>query len=158
MQRIPDDERLSAELADIYENHYAFDEAIALYKAVLLKNPVNQLAANNLASILVAHKNDEANLKLALELVSGFESSKNPVYLDTLGWVLYKTGNVNKAIDLISKAVNAAPEIPHFHYHLGIAYYNSDKDKARFHLAKALDSNLNFPGRDDAVKAIMTIN
>ena len=157
LQKIPDDERLSTELADIYENHYAFDEAIALYKTVLLKNPNNRPVANNLASILVNHKVDEASLKLALELVSGFESSRNSVYLDTLGWVLYKTGDVKKAIAPLSEAVKLAPDIPHFHYHLGMAYYISDKHKARFHLAKALDFNLNFPGRNDAVKAIMAI-
>ena len=158
LKMIPDDERLSTELADIYESHYEYDKAIALYEAVLINNHSNLLAANNLASILVNHKENQVDLKRAKELAARFEASKNPVYLDTLGWVLYKTGNMKKAIELLNKAVKAAPTVPHFNYHLGMAYHALRDPLARKYLAAALESNLKFPGRREAEMVMQRLN
>ena len=152
------DERLGAELADFYERQKKYDEAIEQYKKVLAVNPHYSLAVNNLASILVNYRSDQQSLTYAKELMARYELSGRPVFLDTLGWIYYKLGDDSKAIELLTRSVKLAPDVPHFHYHLGMAYFKSDKNKARLHLAKALEFNLNFPGRDEAVQAIMAIH
>lgn len=154
LKRIPDDERLSTELAGIYENHYEYDKAIKLYMNVLVKNPGNHLAVNNLALILANYKDSEVDKKRALKIAEVFESSNNPVYLDTLGWVLYKNGQLNKAVQLLNKSVDAAPDVPHFNYHLGMVYDALGNPLAKKYLTAAVQSELNFPGRQEAAAAL----
>ena len=59
---------------------------------------------------------------------------------DTLGWVQYRTGDYAKAVEILEGVVNAAPQVPIFHYHLGMAYAKAgDKAKAKAALAKAIE-------------------
>src|ERR1039458_559768 len=46
---------------------------------------------------------------------------------DTLGWAYYHQGAYSSAVDILQEAVNAQPDNPTFHYHLGMAYEKSNK-------------------------------
>jgi tetratricopeptide (TPR) repeat protein len=60
-------------------------------------------------------------------------------------------GNLDKAIETIEKVVKAAPTVPVFRYHLGMAYYKQGNiAEAKTHLAKAIETKESFVGIDEA--------
>jgi putative PEP-CTERM system TPR-repeat lipoprotein len=151
LQAIPDDLELLMSMAGAYELNKNYDKAIATYERVLSKQPGNDVAANNLASLLLDHGTGSDSLKRAKELTSRFESSPQPAFLDTLGWVYYRSGELDKAISVMEKVVKQAPAVGIFHYHLGMAYYKKgDNASAKAQLSKALEAKNDFPGIDEA--------
>lgn len=147
---IPDDNNLSVRLASVYELSGQFDDAIATYSAVLKNNPGNALVANNLASLLTDRKGDKASLERARQLAAPFESSDQPALLDTLGWVYYKLDDVDSALPLLKKAVDAAPKSGVLRFHLGMAYYKKgDKKAAKDELTRAFATEQKFTGEDE---------
>jgi tetratricopeptide (TPR) repeat protein len=128
------------------------DRAIQEYDALLRLNPRVLIAANNLAALLVDQKGDQKSLERALVLTKEFETSApNPYFLDTLGWVHLKLGHREEAVRMIRQAAVKAPDHPVVNYHLGIAYFKSGQmAEAKTHLQKAVASQKDFPGMDEA--------
>ena len=120
---LPSDERLMLELAGYYEIGKDFDSAISTYRELLKINPENDLAANNLANILLKHGKGGGDLERVVSLVERFNNSTDPYFLDTYGWVMFKSGGVEKAVDSLRKVVEMAPDVAIFRYHLGEVYY-----------------------------------
>lgn len=148
---IPNDPQLLMNIAEMYERNQNYDKAIDAYERLVSKQPNNEIAANNLASLLLDHSTDPAGLKRAKELVARFESSTQPFFLDTLGWMYYRSGEMDKAIGVMEKVVKQAPAVPVFHYHLGMAYYKKgDKASAKIQLDTALEAKNGFPGIEEA--------
>ena len=59
--------------------------------------------------------------------------------VDSLGWVLYRTGHYNEAVDVCERAVELVPEDPVLLDHLGDAYWQVGRaDEARFQWRRAL--------------------
>jgi len=159
LKAIPDDTQLLLSMAGTYERNKNYDKAIAAYERVLSKQPANDIAANNLASLLLDHATDTDSLKRAQELVGRFVTSPQPAFQDTLGWMYYRSGQLDKAIDVMEKVVKQAPEIGIFRYHLGMAYYKKgDTQSAKQWLAKALDKKIEFPGSDEAKTTLASIH
>ena len=76
---------------------------------------------------------------MALDLVVGFQTSDNPLLIDTLGWVQYRLGTITQAILFLKQAVVLSPANPELNYHLGMAYLADEQiKKARTHFTKAL--------------------
>ena len=158
IKNFPEDTQLMAKLAQVYEAMDNHEEAIAVYQKVLDIDSENALAANNMAVMLADKKGDAASLQKAKELAMRFETSTNPGFLDTLGWIYYKLGEVEKAVPILEKVVINAKNIPIFQYHLGMAYYKTgNKDAAKTHLSKALEGSEKFQGREEAEQVIKTL-
>jgi tetratricopeptide (TPR) repeat protein len=158
LQAIPDDTQLLLTLASTQQANRDYTGAIATYERLLKINPGNDLAANNLASLLADDKGDTSSLKRARELAARFETSRQPAFVDTLGWVNYKSGNSDKALTLFKKATDMAPQVPVFQYHLGMVYHSKgDNQSAKVWLAKALGSKRDFPGSQEASETLMAI-
>jgi tetratricopeptide (TPR) repeat protein len=69
---------------------------------------------------------------------------------DSLGWVLFRQGNVPEATKLLERAVGLEPEDPTITEHLGDAYWASDrKIEAQYQWRRALTLN---PAPEDAAK------
>lgn len=152
----PDNAGTYVRLAQIYERTGKYDDAIKMYEKILQLKPGNALASNNLASILSDVRSDPESLRRAMKLAVKFKNSRQPGFLDTLGWIYYKSGDYPKSIEMLSKVVNKQPQIALFQYHLGMAYYKSgDKKNAKIHLQKALDTKQKFKERTE-VKKILT--
>ncbi len=148
---IPEDAELQTLLAGFYERTASYDKAIEIYEKIFSKNSADDLVANNLAALLTDYRQDPQSLKRAKELAIRFESSQQPAFMDTLGWVYYKSGENDKAIPLLEKAVKRAPEVPVFRYHLGMVYYKKgDLQSAKTQLAKAVESKNAYPGLEEA--------
>jgi tetratricopeptide (TPR) repeat protein len=142
---------LITQLASLYEGLGRYDEAIGMYREVLAKDPDSQMAANNLAMLLATYHSDQESLEQARQLSSRFATSDNPNYMDTLGWVNYKKGDIDTAISILEQAAARAPDAAVIRYHLGKVYHaKGDQTQARVNLEKALQRPEPFAGKDDA--------
>ncbi|WP_020160620.1 MULTISPECIES: tetratricopeptide repeat protein [Methylobacter] len=125
LKQNPDNIKLSLSLASLYELQKDYDAAIAIYEALLRKHPRLDLAANNLAAILIEHFEEEETLKRAVQLVEKFKDSKQAYYRDTYAWALVKQGNISEGLNILNQISIAEPDVPVFKYHLGVAQYKS---------------------------------
>jgi tetratricopeptide (TPR) repeat protein len=139
------------ELASIYERLGRPDDAIGVYDAALKIDPHSDVAANNLAMLLITYKKDKASLDRAKDLTQRFANSSNSAFLDTYGWVLFKSGDAASAVTALQSAVSKAPDSPASLYHLGMAQASAGlDDAARDSLTRSLKLGKNFLGKDEA--------
>ena len=158
LQAMPEDAELLLHLAQSYEATRDAYKAIITYEQLLQKYPSFEMAANNLASLLADRKGDASSLKRAKALAQHFETSPQPAFRDTLGWVYYKSGETDKAVTMLKEVVKQAPAIPIFRYHLGMAYLKQGNVvEAKANLAKAVEAKQDFPGLDEAQAAMKRI-
>ncbi len=138
-------------LASYEENQGRADQAIVLYEKALDTRPGEAMFVNNLAMLLANYRKDKADLNRAMELSERLKGHANPAYLDTLGWVYYRRGDVEAAVPVLESAAREAPDSPLLSYHLGMAYYQKgDHQAARRHLEKAVTDKANYHGIDEA--------
>lgn len=142
---------LVSDLAAIYERQGRIDEAIRQYEALHKHNPQLQLAANNLAMLLVTYKKDRPSLDRARDLTSAFANSTNGALLDTHGWVRFKRGDYSEALPVLEQAVQRTPGSSVIRYHLAMAQLQAGRrSEARTNLETALTGAKNFAGSDEA--------
>jgi predicted Zn-dependent protease len=142
---------LRMELASFYHRNDKPDQAIEQYEALIAKAPESQFVANNLAMLLATYRDDTRSLKKAGELSERLKHATNPSYLDTLGWVRFRRGDLDGAITVLEQALKRAPNEPLLRYHAGMAYYKKGNTaSARANLQRALDAKTTFHGEQDA--------
>jgi tetratricopeptide (TPR) repeat protein len=151
ISKVNDAEFLQIDLARIYETQGKADMAIQLYDDTLRKNPRSDVAANNLAMLLITYKRDQSSLDRAKALSQRFSESTNPNFLDTYGWVLYKRGESAAAVTVLQSVLSKAPDSPISQYHLGMAQASVGEDEAaRTNLSLSLKSGKSFSGMEEA--------
>ncbi len=151
LSALPDDAGLSFRLAETYRVSGQTEKAIGAYEDLVKRDPGNDLAANNLANLLLDLRQDKASFERAKTLALRFERSNNPAYVDTLGWAHFRLGEYDQAVPLLQKAAERAPQIGVFQFHLGMALYRKgDLGPAKAHLQKALEAKIEFPGIEEA--------
>jgi tetratricopeptide (TPR) repeat protein len=157
---LPENPQLRILLAQVYESQGEFVAAISQYEEVVRISPDADVAANNLAALIADHDQAPDRLQYALELTERLRQSQNPIYIDTVGWVNYRVGNIPEAVSLLERAVSTASKIsqlqaqlPQLRYHLGMAYLRADQiDDARRELQAAVEGGAqrDFIGLDEA--------
>ncbi|KGK42886.1 hypothetical protein LH51_03930 [Nitrincola sp. A-D6] len=126
--------------ASLLEQSNRVEEAIADYEAALELAPNNQVVANNLASLLINHSPTEANVQRALELTRSFRNSDEPYFLDTHGWALFKSGEVQEAERLVRRAVEGLPDLAEVNFHYGRILLEQNRNTdAQAYLNKAAE-------------------
>ena len=99
-------------------------------RAILARDPNNATALNALGYTL-ADQTDRLNeahslISRALEL-----DPAEPAILDSMGWVLFRKGEIDQSIDYLTRAYAALPD-PEVAAHLGeVLWMNGDTEKAR---------------------------
>ena len=83
-------------------------------------------AANNLAYIL-AERGVKLTEALRFAQLAKAKRPRDPVVLDTLGWVYYQQGRYSTAIDEFKESLSRNPNNALANYHLGWAYYEKRK-------------------------------
>lgn len=80
--------------------------ALALYEKVLIQNPNNLTSLNNIAWLYFINNDSRATdlAERAFKL-----APKNAAVVDTYGWILYKSGDIEQAKPLLLKAHQLAP-------------------------------------------------
>ena len=107
------------------------------------------------AMLLIEYREDQDSWRRARELVTPLRNAAQPAYLDTVGWVEYRLGENEQAVLFLEKAVDAAPNAAIMRYHLGMAYLAQGNEvEARDHLSKAVESNVEFKGLEEARDAL----
>jgi Tfp pilus assembly protein PilF len=129
-----------------------FDQAAARFQDVALQAPNNFAASNGLALALCEQESDDAKrraLEYAQSNVRKFP--RQPEALATLGWTLYKAGQVDQAEQVLGRVfatgnISAATA----YYMARIAVQRGRTDQAKRLLQSALDTSGNFAKRDEA--------
>jgi putative PEP-CTERM system TPR-repeat lipoprotein len=125
-----------------------YKTAAALFESLLKTNPDNAAVLNNLALAYQAQKDPRAlaTAERAMKL-----APTNAGVIDTVGWMLAQQGDLQRAVPLLRKAVEAEPRATETRYHLAYALNQAgDKKAARQELDKLLADNKEFPQLDDA--------
>jgi tetratricopeptide (TPR) repeat protein len=150
---------LLMDLAAFDERAGHYDEAIHEYETLHERSPRLEVAANNLAMLLVSYRADRPSLERARTLTAPFANSEIPALLDTHGWVMLKCGDLAEALSALQKAADRAPGSRVIHYHLGMAQLQAGQnEKARQSLEAALSGRATFHGTEEARLALARLN
>jgi tetratricopeptide (TPR) repeat protein len=160
LEKLPDDPDLLLKLALTEDLADMFDAAWNHYQALLRVLPESIVAANNIASLAAdIWPQDKARLEQARRLTDRFRDTREPMLMDTLGWVQVRLGNSAYAVVLLQRAVAARPEDAQLRYHLGMAYLaQHDTAKARDTLAAAAATNQVYRGKAEAIRAFTELS
>ncbi|MBN4060976.1 tetratricopeptide repeat protein [bacterium AH-315-I18] len=89
-------------------NSGKFEEAVSVYEQVLLDDPNNFAALNNLAYLLATNLNRPTQALKYAE-VAASSAQNDPQVLDTLGWVQFLAGQQAKAEATLRRSVRIKP-------------------------------------------------
>ena len=144
----PADRAVQAYLALHYLSIGQNKQAIRHYEALVQADPKDVRAMNNLAWAYQQEKDSRA-LKLAENAYA--VDARNPAVLDTLGGILVESGDMQRGLELLEKAVAGAPDAPDIRLRYAQALVKAgDKEKARSELKTLIDSGKDFPKLKDA--------
>jgi len=146
--------------AGLYEAANRIEDAIKVYEDLLKERPGVEIVNNNLASLLLDYRSDQASFTRAHTLAKDLKNSTTPQFLDTFGWASYKIGEFSAAEKALKSAVEKSPEIAVFQYHLAKIYIaRNDTASAKQALQKSikLAENQQFPQKDDAIALLKTL-
>jgi tetratricopeptide (TPR) repeat protein len=116
----PRDERTLFELGVLLERMDRADEAAAVFDQVLEIDPSNAVARNYLGFML-ADRGIRLQESLAHLEIAVAQEPSNGYYLDSLGWVHYRLGDLREATELLERAV-ALVDIAPIRAHLAEVY------------------------------------
>ncbi len=152
LDNVPDSSDLLMMRATIYEQQERWNDAIDLYENLLSGNSGLDIAANNYIALVADHRADPATMDKALAVGQRFVNSDNPIFQDTLGWLLYRMGDFEQALPLLEAAVSKAGQLQQLRYHLGMTYYRLDQlENARRELEAATqDKDESYVGMEEA--------
>lgn len=148
----PKDSRVRLQLAMYLDRRGFKSAALAEYELVLESAADNVIALNNLAWLYIA-RNPRKSLEYA-ERAAQLAPQQAEI-LDTLGWVLVRNRQAERALEPLRKAAAQAPHLPSIRYHLALAYRDlGETDKARAELSGLLASGQAFPEREQAANLL----
>lgn len=141
---------LQIKLAMAYIRQQAWEDAQKLLEAVIDREPQNAVALNSMAWLAV-ERNQDLDAALSWSRKAVDLQPKNATFYDTLGWVYRARGELTRASANLEAAAKLDPTDPVIHYHLGILYAEqTNKEKAKESLSKAMSLQQNFDGAADA--------
>lgn len=110
---------------------------------------------NNLANVLVRLGDPQA-LSVAEQALAA--DPNNVVMIDTAGWIAFRSGKLDRALQLLRDARLRRPDSAEIRYHLAAALVSSGrKTEAREELEAALGDRADFEGRKDAEALLGTL-
>jgi len=156
IEKTPNDYELKELLAITYQRRKDYLKAIDLYEEIIKAYPNNDRALSNLALV-----NLKLNRPMSVEYAEmafnvNPESTRNK---DTLGWVLLKNYNLEKALELLKEAVDGSPGNADIRYHYAVALSETGSfSMAKNQLYLALSVNSTFKNRKAAEKMLKQLN
>jgi Flp pilus assembly protein TadD len=147
LERLPGERDIQFARAAALERMGSVDEADGLFRTLVEEDPGDAAAANYLG---YSWADRAINLEEALSLISRAVAidPENPAYLDSLGWVHYRLGDLDQAEYWLRRAVGFGGGDGTILAHLGeVLLKQGDVDEARRLLATALDSGCEHPDR-----------
>ena len=143
--RLPGDRNLVFARAGALERLGRFDEAEPLFLELLANDPGDAATANYLG---YAWADRGSRLNEALDLISRAVASEpeNSAYLDSLGWIYYRLGDLGQAEYWLRRAIELGGTDGTVLSHLGeVLLRKGQADEARQLLRQALDAGCEHP-------------
>ncbi len=135
-------------LGALYSQSGDVDKALSAYERVIALSPDNVRALNNAAWLLRGR--DAARAAAYAEKALQW-SPDDPAVLDTAGVVHLDTGKTARAVALLERAVERAPESASSRFHLVQALAaDGQRERAAATLSELLNSGASFPEREEA--------
>ena len=104
-------------LAMVLDQNKKWIQSDEIYESLLKINPNDAQALNNYAYSLV-ERNEQLLMALEMSIKSNVIEKDNPSYLDTLGWIYFKTGDLKLAEEYIAQSLifdeNSAVVLEHY--------------------------------------------
>ena len=128
------------------------------YEKIIADNPHDVAALNNLAYLFTEHL---GNLGKAYQMAQRARDllPHDARTADTLGWVLYRQGDYERALSLLQESAARMTLDPEVQFHLGMAHYMAGEEgPARVALERAVQSSKDFNGKDEAKKRLSVLN
>jgi tetratricopeptide (TPR) repeat protein len=126
--------------ASLLEQDGDFEGAIDIYERLYEADSSQPIVANNLASLLSSVRSDEESLQRAAVIARRLRGTDFPAFQDTYGWIAYRLGNYEEALQYLSPAADALPEDALVQAHLGLALAATQRrSEAEDVLTRALD-------------------
>ena len=119
---LPESSSLNLRKAGALEQAGDIDGAIAIYETLYARNTNSAMLANNLASLLVANREDPASLARAELIARRLRGTDVPAFQDTYGWIAHRLGNHDEALRYLEPAAAALSSDVTVQYHLAAAY------------------------------------
>ncbi|MBT5293744.1 MAG: tetratricopeptide repeat protein [Cellvibrionales bacterium] len=142
------DQGLAFDMANFFYQIGDFQKSSEIYTSMIEADENALSAKNNLAMLYAEFLNTPENIKKANALIADLQDSDNPAFLDTVGWVLYLTGEYDRAVTYLQAAVDKVGSSGLLQYHLGMAFAKLDDSvNAKIHLELAVKD-----GREDPAK------
>lgn len=114
--------------------------AIEIYELMYERAPGAEVVANNLASLLSTYREDDESLERAWAVARRLRGLEVPPFQDTYGWIAYRRGDLEDALEHLEPAALGLPQDPLVQFHLGMTYSALDQlEAAREQLQRALD-------------------
>jgi tetratricopeptide (TPR) repeat protein len=134
----------------IHQQQNDFSKARDDYEEALAVNPNLIVPLNNLAYIYSEQLNDLARAAKLAGKAHELAPSQ-PSISDTLGWILYKQGDYQHALELLQETAPKLSDNSEFQFHLGMAQYMmGNRDAAQVALQKATAGPGEFPWKAEA--------
>jgi tetratricopeptide (TPR) repeat protein len=150
----PGNRGINALLSDIYLARGETDQAIFHAERELAIDTGNVVCINNLAWIHGVTRGDLAKAEPYMRRLEKVKNS-DPRVLDTIGWILARTGKLAEAGPYFDLALNILPDNASLLYHVGyLKAKQGDKAKASAYLKKALSLPGRFDERAEAQKLL----
>lgn len=131
LQAMPTDPMLLWLKAGILEREGDADGAIAVYETLYARDSSNVIIANNLASLITIYRDDPQSLERASAIARRLRGTDQPAFQDTYGWIEYRRGNLETALQYLEPAAKGLPDDPFTQFHLGMVYADlGRKDEA----------------------------
>ncbi|RDC75199.1 tetratricopeptide repeat protein [Rhodovulum sp. 12E13] len=126
--------------ATFLERQHDYDAAIDIYEELYARNTATSVIANNLASLLSTQREDAESLDRAARIARRLRGTEFPPYQDTYGWIQFRLGNYEAALEYLRPAARGLPDDPLVQYHLGRTYAALERpDDAIRQLERAIE-------------------
>lgn len=103
------------------------DGAIAIYEELYARNSNSQVVANNLASLISSYRDDPETLQRAYDIARRLRGTEVPAFQDTYGWIAFRLGNHDEALEYLEPAAKGLPGDPTVQYHLAETYAATER-------------------------------
>jgi len=142
----------------IHDKLKEYSAARDAYAKVLAINPNFSLALNNLAYLYSEHFGDLGKAYELAEKARQFLPD-DPSTADTLGWILFKRGEYERALGIIEEGAAKLPNDPEIQFHVGMAHYMLvEEEPARLALQQATQDSKDFGGKDEARRRLKVLS
>lgn len=153
LERFAGDGELTFSLAAALERSGQFAEAEKTFRELLAADPENPSALNYLGYMFADRGENLGEAKELIEKAVALDPLSG-AYLDSLGWVYYRLGDLDRAEKYLTEAAALEPFDATVHEHLGDLFQaRGQLEKARASWQRALELRPDEEGQEERIKA-----